>query len=128
MTALILSCGVKLAAPDLHLLASIMLVESTGIYRYNYNRNGSADLGLAQINTVTAARYRLDTYRLISDDCYSIQSAALILQDLKRKHARLPNWECIWHTGRAGYDKYDTRCLEYKNKLEKAKVSAQLGR
>lgn len=90
--------------PDI--LAAIVQVESggrRGRVRCVPARRGSpspvtCDYGLAQVNDLWVARWRLDPARLRSDDSYTLAVAARILSDLRRRYGGEPSWWGRYHS------------------------------
>ena len=63
------------------LLRSIARVESgLDSKAMNFNKNGSADFGLMQINSAWIDTLRLDKNELLSDPCYNVMTGAKILK------------------------------------------------
>ncbi|MEZ0208717.1 MAG: transglycosylase SLT domain-containing protein [Candidatus Paceibacterota bacterium] len=84
---------------DKRLFIAILKVES-GLDHKAINPS-TMDFGIGQINYKTAEAYQMDTVRLIKDRAYSIEKAALVLSDFKRKfHDSEPDtWACRYNVG-----------------------------
>jgi soluble lytic murein transglycosylase-like protein len=73
------------------LLQSIARVESRlDSKAMNFNKNGSADFGLMQINSAWIDTLQLDKDRLLSDPCYNAMTGAKILKGC------IDRWEYTW--------------------------------
>jgi hypothetical protein len=84
------------------LLQSIARVESRlDSKAMNFNKNGSADFGLMQINSAWIDTLQLDKAELLSDPCYNVMTGARILK------------ECI---GRWGYTWQAVGCYNATSK------------
>jgi len=73
------------------LLQSIARVESgLNAKAVNINKNGSADLGLMQINSAWIEPLQLNRNKLLSDPCYNVKAGASILK------ACIDRWDYTW--------------------------------
>jgi len=76
------------------LLRSIATVESNcNPSALSYNRNGSTDLGIMQINSSWIRPMRLNESELLKNPCYNVKTAAKILKKCVEKHGY--DWEAI---------------------------------
>ncbi|HEY9017680.1 MAG TPA: lytic transglycosylase domain-containing protein [Thiomicrospira sp.] len=85
------------------LIKSILDVEGGGKGVVAKNRNGTEDLGWAQINTVwlpVLENYRITRHDLLHDPCINIGVAAWIL---RKRFAKYENWEDAIASYNAGF-------------------------
>lgn len=59
----------------------------------NMNKNGSADLGLMQINSNWIETFQIDRNELMSDPCYNVMIGARILRQCIDRHGY--SWEAV---------------------------------
>ncbi len=76
------------------LLRSIAVVESgLNADAVNRNKNGSADLGLMQINSEWLETFQIDREQLMSDPCYNVMTGARILKRCMDRYGY--SWEAV---------------------------------
>jgi len=86
-------------------LPAILMQESS--YRVEAINRVTHDYGMSQINRRTIQAFRFNTVKLTTDTEYSIEAAAIILQDLKKRYG---NKEKTWFT------RYNTNKPELRQK------------
>jgi hypothetical protein len=73
------------------IIPAILMQESS--YRLNVVNKDSSDYGMSQINHRTIAAFDFDKEKLMTDLEYSIEAAAIVLNDFKKRHAHKdPIW------------------------------------
>lgn len=79
------------------LLQAIALTESNlNQYATGYNKDGSRDIGLMQINSIHLQRLKklgIDEQRLYHDSCLSVMVGASVLADMMKRYGY--SWEAV---------------------------------
>lgn len=110
--------GASVALPA-RLLESIAVIESgLNAAAVNHNRNGTADLGLMQINTYWLSTARLDRERLLTDACYNTKAGARILRNCIDRHGY--TWEAVGCYNATSSDKRKNYAWKVYRQLESA--------
>lgn len=75
------------------LLKAIAIVESRQTPALGFNKNGTIDYGVMQINTFWVEKWNLSRARLLFDPFYAVETSAKILQICFREHGY--NWNAV---------------------------------
>lgn len=102
---------------------TIMSVESGFNPRaINYNKNGTVDVGIMQINSATARYYGYEPYRLF-DVCTNIKVATLKLSDCISRYGYTYEAIGCYHSNNTYHKlKYVGYFLRHKRKLEQGNI------
>lgn len=83
-------------------------------YKLNCINHKSKDYSIGQINIKTIRAYNLDKTRLLKDLDYSVDSAAMVLADFKKRFAhKEKDWHCRYNVGTAEFNTIKDKCVIY---------------
>lgn len=100
------------------ILRAIAKVESNFNPRaINWNRNGTYDFGVMQINTIWAPVLGIERWNTLGDPCSNIKTGAMILADCMKKYGY--TWEAIGCYNSRTPDKRDRYALKVFSQLQR---------